>query len=70
MTDSSFFTDHPLVPLVLLVFAVQTSVTTGTCIMDMHSWEDFSDAEKRALGGLYVPYLVFGESFWGRFVDG
>lgn len=32
--------------------------------MDMLSWEDFSNAEKRALGVLYVPYLVFGEFLW------
>ena len=59
---ANIFADHPLVPLVLLVFALQTSITTATCIMDMISWEGYSGAEQRALGGLYVPYLIFGES--------
>lgn len=38
--------------------------------MDMVSWEGYSGADKRALGGLYVPYLVFGEFFLLVFVFG
>lgn len=52
-----------LVPLVLLVFAVQTAVTTGTCVVDMFSWEGFAGEERIALSQLYVPYLALCKSF-------
>ena len=60
--------EHPLVPLVLLVFALQTAVTTATCLMDMVSWEGFSMEKKWRLGGLYGGYLGFGECFYLRMI--
>lgn len=50
--------DDPKVPIHLLVYAVQTAVTTATCIADYMSWSDFLDAQKLELGKLYVPYLA------------
>ncbi|KAF2721472.1 hypothetical protein K431DRAFT_224202 [Polychaeton citri CBS 116435] len=49
--------DDPKVPIQLLVFAVQTAVTTSTCIADYMSWGGYSSVEKLELGKLYVPYL-------------
>ncbi|RMZ00061.1 hypothetical protein D0860_08124 [Hortaea werneckii] len=48
----------PKVPAHLLVFAVQTALTTSTCIADYLSWSGYSNAEKIELGKLYVPYLA------------
>ena len=53
------YLDHPLVPLHLLVWAVQTAVTTLTCVADYTSW-DVSAEEKWSLGQLYLPYLALG----------
>ncbi|KAM0718538.1 hypothetical protein Q7P37_005608 [Cladosporium fusiforme] len=50
--------DDPKVPVQLLVYAVQTAVTTATCIADYMSWSDFQNAQKMELGKLYVPYLA------------
>lgn len=57
--------DDPVVPLHLLVFAVQTGVTTLTCVADMMSWTAVTRGEKWALGALYGPYLALGESSCG-----
>ncbi|KIW06002.1 hypothetical protein, variant 1 [Verruconis gallopava] len=51
-------TDAPLVPLHLLIYAVQTGVTTATCIAEALSWQGLSGSEKNALMGLYLPYLA------------
>lgn len=53
-----FFEDDPKVPIHLLIYAMQTAVTTATCIADYLSWSGFSNAEKIELGKLYVPYLM------------
>lgn len=53
--------DDPLVPLHLLLWAVQTGVTTLTCVVEAMSWEGFTGQEKGGLAQLYVPYLVLGE---------
>ncbi|KAK6396921.1 hypothetical protein LTR65_007419 [Meristemomyces frigidus] len=50
--------DDPKIPIHLLVFAVQTAITTSTCIADYLSWSSFSNAQKLELGKLYVPYLA------------
>lgn len=50
--------DDPKVPIQLLIYAVQTAVTTATCIADYLSWTVLSDVEKLELGKLYVPYLA------------
>ena len=54
-------TDDPKVTVHLLVYAVQTAITTSTCIADYMSWSNFSNAEKIELGKLYVPYLALCE---------
>lgn len=51
------------VPLHLLVWAVQTGMTTLTCVADYLSWSGYKNAEKLELGKLYVPYLALGECF-------
>jgi hypothetical protein len=53
--------DDPRVPVHLLVYAVQVTVTTATCIADYMSWSEFSTAQKMELGKLYVPYLALGK---------
>lgn len=53
-----FCEDDPKVPIHLLIYAMQTAVTTATCIADYLSWSGFSNAEKIELGKLYVPYLM------------
>lgn len=50
--------DDSKVPLHLLVFAVQTAVTTATCVADYLSWSSYTNSEKIELGKLYVPYLA------------
>lgn len=55
LTSSS---DDPKIPIHLLIFAVQTAITTSTCIADYLSWSSFSNAQKLELGKLYVPYLA------------
>ncbi|KAK5133803.1 hypothetical protein LTR08_007232 [Meristemomyces frigidus] len=49
---------NPKLPIHLLIFAVQTAVTTSTCIADYLSWSGFSSEQKLELGKLYVPYLA------------
>lgn len=51
--------DDPHTALYLLPFAVQTFVTTLTCITDMLSWP-LSTAQKWALASLYLPYWLLG----------
>ena len=46
----------------LLLFAFQTALTTGICIVEYSFWPELSAAEKSNLGKLYIPYFVFGES--------
>ena len=55
--------EDPVLPLLLLVLAVQIAITTGTCVAEALSWEGFSGPERKALMGLYLPYLGFGEFF-------
>ena len=50
----------PLVPVHLIIYAVQTIITTTTCIAEYLSWP-ISDSEKLSLGQLYVPYLALCE---------
>lgn len=47
-----------VVEVQLLVYAVQTGATTGTCIADMVGWESVTAAQKWELANLYVPYLM------------
>ncbi|EON68235.1 hypothetical protein W97_07493 [Coniosporium apollinis CBS 100218] len=57
--------DSPHLPPALLVFAVQTAVTTLTCIADYRSWSGFSDGAKGKLDGVYVPYLALAVCMGG-----
>lgn len=52
--------DHPMVPVHLLIFGVQAFVTSLTCLVDMWSWEDRSVAEKQQITTLYGPYVALG----------
>lgn len=54
---------HPLVPVHLLAYAVQTAVTAVTCIAEYLSWTHLSTGDKVNLGYLYVPYLALGTFF-------
>ncbi|KAF2002259.1 hypothetical protein P154DRAFT_431212 [Amniculicola lignicola CBS 123094] len=54
--------NDPRIPLALLVFGLETSLTTLTCLAEMLSWEELS-AEQRGvggLGGMYGAYLAVG----------
>jgi hypothetical protein len=53
--------DDPKVPIHLVIYAMQTAITTSTCIADYLSWSNFSSSEKIELGKLYVPYLALCE---------
>ncbi|RMZ79251.1 hypothetical protein DV737_g3517, partial [Chaetothyriales sp. CBS 132003] len=53
--------DHPMLPLQLLIFALETSLTTLTCLVEMLSWEGYASEEVTRLTLLYGPYLGFGE---------
>lgn len=52
--------DDPRTPLVLILFAAETVLTTLTCIADYTSWENVTIEVKRGLAGLYLPYLGLG----------
>lgn len=52
------WTDHPLVPLNLLIFSLEVAITTLTCVADISSWKTYTNGQKNDLYGLYVPYLV------------
>jgi hypothetical protein len=54
--------DDPLVPVHLLIYAVQTAMTTLTCIVDYMSW-NVDVKVKMDLGALYGPYLLVCELF-------
>lgn len=55
--------DDPRVPGHLLAYAMQTAVTTATCIADFLSWEDLSGKEKVELGKLLVFFFFFFPSY-------
>jgi hypothetical protein len=52
----------PTLPLWLLVFALETTITTATCLAEMWSWPGLTAAQKgvQGLGGMYGGYLVLG----------
>ncbi|CZT17871.1 related to integral membrane protein [Ramularia collo-cygni] len=54
--------DDPKVPIHLLIYAVQTAITTATCIADFLSWNNLSTDEKMGLGQLYGPYIALCKS--------
>ncbi|KAH8804903.1 integral membrane protein-like protein [Xylogone sp. PMI_703] len=54
---SGLVNDSPKTPILLLIYAVQTFVTTATCIADYVTW-DLTFDEKMNLTTLYGPYLA------------
>ncbi|KAI8931205.1 hypothetical protein NX059_011554 [Plenodomus lindquistii] len=52
----------PRIPLALLVFGLETSITTLVCLAEMWSWQELSPVQRGVggLGGMYGGYLVFG----------
>jgi hypothetical protein len=54
--------NHPKLPLALLVFALETSITTLTCMAEMLSWDDLTSEQRgvQGLGGMYGAYLAVG----------
>ncbi|ORX94649.1 transmembrane protein 6/97 [Clohesyomyces aquaticus] len=62
--------NDPRLPLQLLVFGLQTTFTTMTCLAEMYSWEDTDggsgvkwvkvDKGVGGLGGMYGGYLCLG----------
>lgn len=55
--------NDPRVPLALLVFALETSITTLTCLAEMLSWEELTPVQRgvQGLGGMYGAYLAVGK---------
>jgi hypothetical protein len=63
--------EDPKLPIHLLAYAVQTAITTATCIAEALAWDVLTLEEKWALaGGLYTPYLAvavfMGVDMWTR----
>ncbi|KAH4069891.1 hypothetical protein HBH70_076020 [Parastagonospora nodorum] len=52
----------PRVPLALLVFGLETTLSTLVCLAEMLSWEELSAAQRGVggLGGMYGGYLGLG----------
>jgi hypothetical protein len=68
---SALLRDNPNLPIHLLIYAVQTGITTATCISEALAWDVLSSQEKWSLaGGLYTPYLLvsvfMGFDMWSR----
>ena len=53
--------DDAMVPLHLLVWSIETAVTTLTCVVEAMSWPGYSRKEQSALLQLYLPYLLLGK---------
>lgn len=54
--------NDPRVPLALLVFGLETSLTTLVCLAEMLSWPELSAVQRgvQGLGGMYGGYLATG----------
>ncbi|OGM50611.1 integral membrane protein [Aspergillus bombycis] len=52
--------DDPLVPMHLLVFGVQSFVTSSACLAEVWGWDDRTVAQKQDLTMLYAPYVMLG----------
>lgn len=57
--------NDPRVPLALLVFGLETSLTTLVCMVEMLGWEELSVKQRglEGLGGMYGGYLALGKFF-------
>ena len=58
---TDFEADDPLVPLHLLIWSIETSLTTLVCVVDILNWPGYSREEVLALQQLYVPYFLLGK---------
>lgn len=61
MLTGDDMSDSPKMPLVLLIYGMQTILTTATCIAEYLSWTEITFQEKIDLTMLYGPYLAIGE---------
>lgn len=54
--------NDPRIPLALLVFGMETSITTSVCLAEMWSWEELRPEQRGlgGLGGMYGGYLALG----------
>ncbi|PLN85029.1 putative integral membrane protein [Aspergillus taichungensis] len=52
--------DNPLVPIHLLVFGVQSAVTSVACLVEVWSWTDRTTDQKTNITFLYAPYIALG----------
>ncbi|KAH8729032.1 transmembrane protein 6/97 [Phaeosphaeriaceae sp. PMI808] len=54
--------NDPRVPLALLVFGLETTLTTVVCLAEMLGWEELTVAQRglEGLGGMYGGYLCVG----------
>jgi hypothetical protein len=52
--------NDPRLPLGLLVFSLETVLTTLTCMVEMLSWQELTPVQRglQGLGGMYGGYLV------------
>lgn len=50
--------DSPQIPLVLLIYGMQTLLTTAVCIWEYVHWITVSTDVKWNLTGLYGPYIA------------
>ncbi|CAI6337459.1 unnamed protein product [Periconia digitata] len=52
--------NDPRIPLALLVFGLETSLTTFVCLADMLSWAELSSKQRgfEGLGGMYGGYAA------------
>ncbi|KAL6717196.1 hypothetical protein ACLMJK_005111 [Lecanora helva] len=55
----------PTLHLHLLLLALQMFLTTAVCVAEFQSWAEITAAERHALEGLYVPYLIFAAVMGG-----
>ncbi|EGD96561.1 hypothetical protein TESG_03999 [Trichophyton tonsurans CBS 112818] len=56
---SKLLNDDSSAPLHVLVWAIQTFVTTFTCVVEVWSWADRTTDQKMNISLLYVPYMIF-----------
>lgn len=54
--------NDPRIPLALLVFGMETSITTLVCLAEMWSWDELRPEQRglAGLGGMYGGYLALG----------
>ncbi|KAE8376011.1 transmembrane protein 6/97 [Aspergillus bertholletiae] len=52
--------DDPLVPIHLLVFGIESFVTSSACLAEVWGWDDRTVAQKQDLTMLYGPYVMLG----------